>query len=289
MFDLHHRFLDDFTHVVLNPLQLGRGALAALPAVPLAPEGLTARADLMPALLPLGELPHTDRLALIDHAIRWQADFGGSYFGACLVSRADTAQLARHLARVMIVAASPSRRFLLRHADPRVFTQLCGIFDDVQLDVLMGPVSQWHWQDPTGAVRRRDRGQSPQTALVVRAAQLPALQRVGLVNTCLATMLREGCVIADAIAVGRELDAALDIASRTFGLSDGEDRCLYAVQLAMTGLPPEADARWKIALDRVAAGELSYVGACAALHDAENNDEPAREPLAQDGIREQAL
>lgn len=268
MFDLHHRFLDDFTHVVLNPLQLGRQAVAAYPVTPLVPRGVDVQPHLMPALLALAELDRQARIGLIDAALRWQQDYRRPYFSACLVSEHSTERLAHHLGTTQLLSVRDGGRFLLRFTDPRVMTQLLGILDEAQLDALMGPVAQWHWVDPTGQRRQRLSSQDPHLPLRVRASQVGPLRRVGLVNGCLQTLVRSGWPCADAVSLGRQLDDALVEATQAHGLRDEADRRLYAVQcVAMQGRP-EAHPALKAALLKAEAGELSYVGACAELtHD----------------------
>lgn len=267
MFELHHRFLDDFTHVLLNPLQLGQDTVAAWPVVHLSPRELRVQAHLMPALLPLADLPRPRRMELLDEAIRWQQDYGRDYFSGCLVCKAETQRLAYHFGRMMIASGPGAQRFLLRYSDPRVFTQLLGILDDSQLDALMGPVEQWRWVDIFGVVRRRDGRDDRKDRLWLRADQFPSLQRVGHVNACLSALARSNMNCGDAVILGRQLDAALCDAVLRFGLRDDEDRRLYAIQSVASGMPADKDPRLKAALARATAGEISYVGACAEFTD----------------------
>lgn len=267
MFDLHHRFLDDFTHVVLSPLQLGRQAVAAYPVTPLVPRGVDVQPHLMPALLALAELDRQQKIGLIEAASRWQQDYLRPYFSACLVSEHATERLAHHLGTAQLLSAPASGRFLLRFTDPRVMTQLLGILDEAQLDALMGPVAQWHWVDSIGQQRQRISSGDPHLPLRVRTGQIGPLRRVGLVNGCLQTLVRGGWPCADAVALGRQLDEALVEATQRHNLRDDADRRLYAVQcVAMQGRP-DAHPALKAALQKAVAGELSYVGACAELTD----------------------
>lgn len=288
MFELHHRFLDDFTHVVLSPLQLGRQAVAALPATPLVPRGVDVQPHLMPALLALADLDRQGRIALIDAALRWQQDYLRPYFSACLVSEHATERLAHHLGTAQLLSVPDSGRFLLRFTDPRVMTQLLGILDDAQLDALMGPVAQWHWVDPLGERRQRLSSRDPHLPLRVRPGQVGPLRRVGLVNGCLQTLVRSGWPCADAVPLGRQLDDALVQATHRHGLRDEADRRLYAVQyVAMQG-HPDAHPALKAALLKAAAGELSYVGACAELTDDPLGVPPATGTHHNDRLWEQA-
>ncbi|KAA6125194.1 DUF4123 domain-containing protein [Cupriavidus cauae] len=266
MFDLHHRFLNGFTHVLLNPLQLGRDTVDALPAVPLAVRGI--QPHLLPAVLPLVALGHTQKLDLVDQAIRWQHDYFKPYFSACLVSDATTPHVVSHLSSIAVVAGLASKqRFLLRFWDPRIFSQLLRILDDVQLDALMGPVDQWHWADLAGMCRCRMRGPHQHAPFRLRSEQFALLQRVGAVNACIAMLLRAGRHVDDPVILGGRVDAALVHAAEKTGLRDAEDCRLYAVQTVVTGMPAEAHPQFKHAVARAAKGECSYVGACAELTD----------------------
>lgn len=267
MFDLHHRFLDDFTHVILNPLQVGQEVVAALHAVQLSPPGLDQPARLMPALVSLRDLDRSKTIELIDDAIQWQQDYGRPYFSACLVGKASTQRIFHHLSHRLLLGSPGRQRFLLRFTDPRVFSQITGILDAAQVDALMGPIEQWHWVDITNTVRQRIRQREPHAVFHVRPEQLPPLQRVGLVNTCLLSIRRAGQEIKDPVTLGRHLDAALIDAKQRFGLDDDEDRCLYAIQSAVMGMPADSHPLLTEALRRVGTREISYVGACAALTD----------------------
>ncbi|NSX04774.1 DUF4123 domain-containing protein [Cupriavidus gilardii] len=266
MFDLHHRFLNDFTHVLLNPLQLGQDVVAALPVIRLSVKGI--QAHLMPAVLPIEELSHSQKLELIHQAILWQQDYCKPYFSACLVSSATTRQVADHLSRVAVVASPASKQqFLLRFWDPRVFSQFIRVLDEVQLDALMGPVEQWHWVDLVGTYRCRSREQHHHAPFRIRSQQLAPLQRVGMVNACLALLLRAGWPVNDAVTLGRRVDAALVDGVEKVGLLNAEDCCLYAAQTVAIGMPAEVNAQLKRAVARATGGECSYVGACAELAD----------------------
>ncbi|RLK31666.1 DUF4123 domain-containing protein [Cupriavidus plantarum] len=269
MFDLYHRFLDDFTHILLNPLRLGRDTLDDLPLVPVIPERLADSADLMPVVVRLDAIPRARKIRLIEDARAWREEFRSPYFNACLVCPETTAEhLAVQLARNLVVAAPSAKRFLLRFDDPNVLTQLLRIFDDARLDALMGTVTAWHWEDPLGKVRTRLRGATPPVRLAIAPPQWPALHRVGLVNQCLKQLLRDDALPeGDAVTIGRALDDALLVAASRHRLKDADDRRLYAMQHVSRGVPPESDPQLHDALARAASGEISYVGACAALHE----------------------
>lgn len=276
MFDLYHRFLDDFTHILLNPLRIGRSTLEDLPFVPIAPGNLAASAHLMPVVVQLDSMPRQRKLRLIDDALAWREDFNGVYFSACLVCPDTTGEhLAVQLARNLVVSSSPATRFLLRFDDQNVFTQLLRILDAAQLDMLMASVAEWHWEDPLGMVRTRLRGDSPMARIFLQPEQFAPLHRVGPVNACLKSLKREGNLpVDDAMAIGQRLDDALVVASDR-GLRD-DDRLLYATQYVSMGVPPESDPILKELLARVSSGEFSYVRACAEIENRPQVLEPSR-------------
>ncbi|MBY4897510.1 hypothetical protein [Cupriavidus sp. AU9028] len=130
----------------------------------------------------------------------------------------------------------------------------------------MGPIEQWHWIDPLGRLRWRDCEQDPFLPLRIRPAQLDPLRRTGMVQGCLQMLARAGRR-GDAVLLGQQLDAGLAEALHRHGLRDEADRRLFAVQaLAIPG-GPQHHPLLRAALERAAAGQISYVGACAELTD----------------------
>lgn len=265
---LDHRLLLAQDYALVNPLQVDSSLWRDLPLVPLSPKDLAAEPHAMPRLLALREMAEHECLQLLERVHEQERRSKYPYFSALIVSSRTTSELSAQLAERMIVRGPDRRNAILRYFDPRVFRHLRWILNKTQMDSLLRSVDVWTWFTAAGnwSQYRCTSAASP-SRLRLTDKQWEALQRLRLLHRCLEQIAIYVPESLNDDAIAQHVDAFLHLAYTEYGLRDGDDRSLYALQAARfhprIGEHPEI----RIRLCKVQKGDISYVGACADLSD----------------------
>ncbi|QOW24778.1 DUF4123 domain-containing protein [Lysobacter sp. H23M47] len=265
---LDHRLLLAQDYALINPLQVDSSLWHDLPLVPLSPKELAAKPVSMPRLLALREMTEHDCLQLLQRVHEQARRNKYPYFSALIVSSRTTRELSAQLAERMIVRVRDRRNAILRYFDPRVFRHLRWILNKTQMDSLLRSVAVWTWLTPDGNwTQHQCANAASPSRLRLTDKQWEALQRLRLLHRCLEQMAIHVPKTLNDDAIAQHVDALLHLAYTEYGLRDGDDRSLYALQAARfhprIGEHPEI----RIRLCKVQKGDISYVGACADLSD----------------------
>lgn len=265
---LDHRLLLAQDYALINPLQVDSSLWRDLPLVRLSPKELAAEPAAMPRLLALREMAEHDCLQLLERVHEQARRSKYPYFSALIVSPRTANELSTHLAERVIVRGPDRRSAILRYFDPRVFRHLRWILKKTQMDSLLRSVNVWTWFTPAGnwSHHRCDRTASP-SRLRLTDQQWGALQRVRLLHRCLEQIAIHVPKTLNDDAIARHVDALLHLAYTEYGLRDGDDRSLYALQAARFHPRIAEHPEIRIRLCKVQNGDISYVGACADLSD----------------------
>ncbi|WP_084227738.1 DUF4123 domain-containing protein [Lysobacter sp. A03] len=265
---LDHRLLLAQDYGLVNPLQVDSSLWHDLPLVPLSPKDLAAEPASMPRLLALREMPEHDCLKLLERVHEQARRSKYPYFSALIASSRTASELSAQLAARMIVRGPDRRNTILRYFDPRVFRHLRWILNKTQMDSLLRSVDVWTWFTPAGTWSQyRCASAASPSRLRLTDKQWEALQRLRLLHRCLEQIAIYLPKSLNDDAIAQHVDALLHLAYTEYGLRDGDDRSLYALQAARfhprIGEHPEI----RIRLCKVQKGDISYVGACADLSD----------------------
>jgi Domain of unknown function (DUF4123) len=168
--------------------------------------------------------------------------------------------VASRLRRQMIVRGPGWKKFLLRFYDPRVMPWLHQILSAEQLGRMLHSFDWWVWMKRDGRLQTTSVAGAADAGFVdITAEQDAALDRVELLNQCVATLIRTGIdwpVAQDAQLV-QWLTQAIDK-----GHVEQQDQLAYLLHAAL--VHPRFDTEPRVA-QAIAAARREGLGLCAAL------------------------
>lgn len=258
-------------YAVINPLDIPEEQYKDLNTLRLIPRGLDRHQKLMPLLLSLEDLSTLERMELLDRSNLCINDFGKPLFSGLLKSSVPIKTLQVHWQRITICRRlNPWGRVWLRMHDPRVFRQLCWVFDSSQLSTLMGLIECWSWHDTIeGRWHAQENPKATKNKLGVldlSDAQWKILDEIEVLNMCLKEIHYSHGVNAYVKADPKFLIHQI-FSARSAGVKDREDLCLYALQSYQFGAQIHQAAALNDCLRLAQSGEISYVSACQKIPD----------------------
>lgn len=264
---LHHRLLLAHDFALINPLQVESALWKDLPATPLLPEKISVQPEVMPRLIVLRGMSDAACVDLLERAGRHERYSRYPFLSALLVAGGDATVIATHLSRRLVIATPDAGHALLRYFDPRVFRHLGWLLTEAQMNLLLGPVSQWSWRTAAGFWQQHSRTEAASVLAGLRltSGQWDSLQRLGLLNKSLRQIERSApdLVIDDQSA--KCVDALLRDAYEQHRLADEADRRLYAEQGFRFHPHIHRHPQLVERLARARECRESYVGACRDL------------------------
>lgn len=263
----YERFLDQ-DYVIINPMKVYPDQYEDLESICLVPKGMERHERLMPLLISLKTLSNFERMELADRSNRWQKDYGTPLFSGLLRSVTSQHSIQVHWQRMTICRRlSPWTRAWLRMHDSRVFRHLCWILEPRQLVILMGPIEYWSWYDPIeekwNVQKKPLIKNSAVSGLDLSERQWAMLEEIEGLNMCLKEIYFKNKDVS-AVPDNKLLIDDL-LKAKSLGLRDREDRCLYTLHQYLYGQQVHEVGPLHDCLEQAQKGEVSYVGACAAL------------------------
>ena len=261
-----HRLLQVHTYAIVDR-QAAPDLPPGLPLIALTGQGLEPQAHLLPWLLPLREASPAQLDALFDSMVG-QPVGQAPPIRYLMQAPGDPETVARRVSRRMVLAQRHEGRFLLRYADPRVWSQILWMLAPEQLAywvdyarrVTFWLQGQWHSVEPT------------QTAVPLRPNNPPALSyptfsriaRVGAINDVLAEQPAPSTPPAHQ-ALSRRIDDLLDRALNAHRLADEKDRAAFALHGIQVGASFDSHPLVRRLLESLAGNETTYRDASALL------------------------
>ncbi|MCK0746730.1 DUF4123 domain-containing protein [Chromohalobacter nigrandesensis] len=229
------QWLMECQYALLNPLRVEKADMAGLSCQPLKTPSVKVRDHLLPQLVCLEMLSHTQRESLLPQLMRYQRR-GDCLFSALLQSDAPPEDILQHFRFTLEQTRWGSRqKWWLRYYDPAVFQHLCWLLDESQMNRLLGPIKCWHWPAPhehwsslAGCQVEKPTINMP----LLSDEQWAAIDRVAMLNTTLGRLNMLAPEWTTTFENCRWLDRLLEEAHSHFGMTDPDDRRLYAEQAA---------------------------------------------------------
>lgn len=254
-------------YALLNPLHVASSDRGDLDSRTLRTPGIKVRDPLLPQLICLESLSLAQRESLA-RRIDQYAKRGSVFLSALLQSEADAEEMVGHF-RFTLEQPRPRsrRRWWLRCHDPRVFRHLCWLLETASMDRLLGPITCWRWPDQHGHWHALERCEAPDVSIrvpLLSLSQWSCIDRMASLNAVIdrLAMLKPASVTS--FDDYKKLDGLL-VNAHQLGLTDAEDRQLYAEQAARFHPHIHDHPEMRRRLDRTVETRGSYVRRCEDL------------------------
>lgn len=261
--------LKQHSHALIQAICLNDAQWQALPARPTAPALFNGQARQFPMVVDLQALDDQQRKQLTDLSIAWLHDDNDSpFFSALLQAKVTTQHIAAHLARRFVIRRPDDGDDALRFFDPFVFRHLRWLLSPEQMDSLLGPITHWSWQEPSGVWQTHARTRAAPSLAPLRLAdkQWPSVMRIADINLCLRRLTRSVLHIENTPTLAKRVDDLLTQATDAH-LRKRDDHHLYAEQAVRFHPRIHQHPQLQARLAQARIGNVSYVYLCGDLSD----------------------
>ncbi|MBB3261175.1 hypothetical protein F4827_006083 [Paraburkholderia bannensis] len=265
-------------YVLIDAARADSSYWSDLTYLPIVPERFRAQPELFPILVDIHALGAEGHTKILQRAASSEQQDGVQYIHAFLDAATEPSALAAHLIRRMSVRRPDGVEDVLRFYDPFVFRHLRWLLDVHQLDGLLGPVSQWYWPEPDGMWHSQLRVSDHASLRPLRLTpeQWPTLLRMADLNVALRKLSHLGFMQQHDTSTAQQIDRLLAEAWGGHGMSDRQDRLLFAIQASYYHRHIHKHPVLQSRLNQAATGAMTFVTACADL------DDPKMRQLAEE-------
>lgn len=245
---------------MINPLQVSESAWKDLPIEQLGSVAFGRKAVFLPRLVDFSKMSDVDTLKLLDRSADWdRRNPTSKFFCALLQTKANLQKVVNHLSRQMLISA-PSRDVLLfRFYDPNVFRHLVWLLRPEQLESVLGPITKWTWQSPSGTWSETSCVTSRRiNNLTLSVEQWRTLTRIGVLNRVLLQLEDD---YPDHTYEPQHVDRLLNCAYVNWGFVDEADCILFVEHSLRFGESFDQHPPFNARLKLVQQGICSYVSA----------------------------